>query len=297
MNIPFTKMHGLGNDFVIVEEDQLPAMTEYSLLAKTLCDRHFGIGADGLIIVSPPDDLTCDIQFKFFNADGSMAEMCGNGIRCFARYVKDQGIVKSNEFRVETKAGALVPTLNADGSVTVDMGPPVLIPADVPFKGTTSNEPAINVPLNVTIGNETLTIPISAISMGNPHCVIFMDKTPKQLPPFEILGPVMERHPDFPARTNVEFCTILNDHTVEVMVWERSAGPTLACGTGACAVTVAGIMQHRLKSPVTVNLPGGSLTIQWGGSNPNVLMTGPATYVFAGMFPFVESLVSSGSHH
>jgi len=280
MDIPFTKMHGLGNDFILIEEDQLEPEIELAHLAKNLCDRHFGIGADGLIIVAPADDPACDIQFKYYNSDGSRAEMCGNGIRCFARYVRDQGLIKQAEFRVETLAGPVVPHLNADGTVTVDMGLPVLNPALIPFTGTVEM-PVLQFALTV----DDLTLSVAAVSMGNPHCVIFMqDVSPA--PDWLALGPKIEYHPLFPAKTNVEFVRIMDRHHVSVNVWERGVGQTLACGSGACAVAVAGVLRGLVESPVTVQLPGGSLIIQWQGEPDHVMMTGPASYVFVGTIPY-----------
>ncbi len=276
-------MHGLGNDFVLVEEDQLAPDMDYADLAKTLCDRHFGIGADGLIIVAPPDDPGCDIQFKFYNGDGSLAEMCGNGIRCFARYVRDQGLIKRHDFRVETLAGPVLPHLNPDATVTVDMGHPVLSPTKVPFTGS-SDMPVLNFPLVVS---SELTVPIATIGMGNPHCIIFQHEAPKPLD-FKVWGPLIETHELFPAKTNVEFVTVLDRSTVSVEVWERGAGPTLACGTGACAVVVASILKGLTDHEVTVQLPGGELLIQWNGKD-HIKMTGAATYVFAGVFPLATS--------
>lgn len=280
MNIPFTKMHGLGNDFVLVEEDQLDPDIDLSGLAQRLCDRHFGIGADGLIIVAPPDNPDTDIQFKFYNNDGSLAEMCGNGIRCFARYVKDQGLIKRLEFKVETPAGAVVPHVNADNTVTVDMGRPILTPATIPFTGTTEG-PVLHFPLEVS---PELTVPIAAVSMGNPHCIIFRDDVAQPLD-FKLWGPKIEHHPMFPAKTNVEFVTVLDKENLELKVWERGVGPTLACGSGACAVAVAAILRGIAANEVTIQLPGGNLQIQWNGKDA-VMMTGPATYVFAGIFPY-----------
>jgi diaminopimelate epimerase len=282
MNIPFTKMHGLGNDFILIEEDQLSPDTDLAELSKLLCDRHFGIGADGLIIVAPPDDPASDIQFKIFNNDGSVAEMCGNGVRCFARYVKDQGLIKRPEFKVETLAGPVIPHINADATVTVDMGRPVLNPEKVPFNGTKEG-PVLSFPLQVT---PELTLPIAAIGMGNPHCIIFRDDVPQPLD-FKAWGPQIEVHPLFPAKTNVEFVEVLDRSTLEVKVWERGVGATLACGSGACAVATAAILRGLTDNTVTVQLPGGDLKIQWNGKD-SILMTGPATYVFAGMFPFAS---------
>ncbi len=281
MDIPFTKMHGLGNDFVLVEEDQLPPDTDLSSLSLLLCDRHFGVGADGLIIVSPPDDPACDIQFKFYNNDGSRAEMCGNGIRCFARYIKDQGLIKRPEFKVETPAGHVVPHLNADYSVTVDMGRPFLSPERIPFTGA-KESPVLDFPLVVS---PEWTIPIAAVGMGNPHCIIFREDVPQPMD-FKVLGPQIEHHPLFPAKTNVEFVRVLDSSTLQVDVWERGVGPTMACGSGACAVATAAILRGLVENRVTVQLPGGDLLIEWNGKD-SILMTGPTAYVFVGTFPFV----------
>lgn len=277
-------MHGLGNDFILVEEDQLPLSLDLPRLAQRLCDRHFGIGADGLIIVAPPTTADAHIQMKIYNADGSVAEMCGNGLRCFARYVKDQGLVNQAHFTVETLAGPIRPRINGDLSVTVDMGQPILEAAQVPFTGTDQPQ-ALHVPLKI---NEELTLFISAVSMGNPHCVIF--DTPDQpgnkwAGQWKQLGPIIECHSAFPAKTNVHFCHIHSASHVEVHVWERGSGPTLACGTGACAIVVAGQRQGLLGQDVDVQLPGGTLNIRWDGAS-HVFMTGPAAYVFAGMVPF-----------
>ncbi|MCA9806367.1 MAG: diaminopimelate epimerase [Cyanobacteria bacterium HKST-UBA06] len=295
--MPFTKMHGLGNDFILVEEDQLPLDIDLPDLAQRLCNRHFGIGADGLIIVSPPTTADFQIQMKIYNADGSVAEMCGNGLRCFARYVKDQGLVTQPAFVVETLAGPIKPKINANLMVTVDMGKPILKPADVPVRlphrdGKTDTDPVLNEALHI---NDELTVFISAVSMGNPHCIIF--DQPNQpagswMANWKQLGPIIETHQAFPAKTNVHFCRIVNRNLVEVNVWERGAGTTLACGTGACAIAVAGQLNGWLDETVTIKLPGGPLDITWNGlTNPSsqVVMTGPAAYVFAGMFPIGQA--------
>jgi diaminopimelate epimerase len=284
MNIPFTKMHGLGNDFVLIEEDQLTADIDMVAFTKGICDRHFGIGADGLIIVAPPDDPTCDIQFKYYNSDGSRSEMCGNGIRCFARYIKDQGLIRRPEFRVETLAGPVIPHLNPDFTVSVDMGRPFLTPEKIPFTGT-DESPVLRFSLAVT---PDLILPIAAVGMGNPHCIIFREDVSEPLD-FKRWGPIIEHHALFPAKTNVEFVEVLDRHTVDVHVWERGVGPTLACGSGACAVGAASILRGLVDSPVTVQLPGGNLKIEWNRTD-SIFMTGPATYVFAGTFPYMNTV-------
>lgn len=278
-------MHGLGNDFVLIEEDQLTHDIDLSMLARHLCHRHLGIGADGLILVAPPNDPACDIQFKFYNADGSQSEMCGNGIRCFARYVYDQGLIKRTEFKVETLAGTVIPHTNPDGSVMVDMGRPFLNPEKIPFTGSTE-WPVLHFDLSIT---EEFTLPVAAVGMGNPHCVIFRHDTNPSLN-LETLGPMIEHHPLFPAKTNVELVHVLDRQTLEISVWERGVGLTLACGSGACAAAVAAILQGLVDNDVTVQQAGGDLQIAWNGRD-SVLMTGPAAYVFAGMFPLAEHTV------
>lgn len=287
MNIPFTKMQGLGNDFVVIEEDQLPADVPYEEMAARMCDRHLGIGADGLVIVAPPDDPSRDIRFKFYNADGSVAEMCGNGIRCFARYVRDQGLIKRNEFKVETLAGVVVPKINADTTVTVDMGKPMLNPENIPFTGQTE-DPVLDFSLEVT---PDLTLPISAVGMGNPHCILFTDSIKTELEP-TVWGPQIETHRLFPAKTNVEFVKVKDRKNLIVNVWERGVGITLACGSGACAVAVAAILKNLTEEVVDVHLPGGTLRIEWRPKE-SVMMTGPASYVYVGTFPYVTQNVSS----
>ncbi len=280
MDIPFTKMHGLGNDFILIEEDQISPEIDLAHFSKHVCDRHFGIGADGLIVIAPPDDPACDIQFKYFNQDGSRAEMCGNGIRCFARYVKDHRLTKQHEFRVETLAGPVVPHLNPDGTVTVEMGQPILEPAKIPFKETQEG-PVLQFPLPLKSG---LVVPIAAVSMGNPHCIIFTDEISQPLD-YLVQGPEIERHPAFPAKTNVEFVEVLDRKTLSVKVWERGVGPTLACGSGACAVAVAARLRGLIDDQVAIQLPGGTLQILWNGQD-QVLMTGAAQYVFIGTLPY-----------
>lgn len=263
-------MHGLGNDFVMLRGSDLPKMlweTPGALekLAATLCDRHFGIGADGLILDAPASDASrFDVRFVYLNSDGSWAEMCGNGIRCFARFVSDQGVITQSGFTAETLAGPISPRINADQTVTVDMGPPVL-----------EGQHTLNV-----LGQE---FQVTLVNMGNPHCLIFQDDLAAPLDP-AVFGPVIETHAMFPAKTNVEFLTLKDDNTLDCVVWERGCGFTLACGTGACASAVGAIQLGKLSgdSAVKVILPGGPLTIEWAGEGHPVLMTGPATYAYTG---------------
>ncbi len=290
----FTKMHGLGNDFVMLAGQDVP--TELSLekdvpaLTRFLCDRHRGIGADGLIYDRPPTDPSkFDIQFMYFNSDGSRAEMCGNGIRCFALFVRDRGLITKDSFTVETPAGPIGIQINPDRSVTVDMGPPILAPQDIPF--VVQNNGKLDTPVhNYEIPVLEQQVPVTLVSMGNPHCMIFQDDLSQPLDP-ATFGPAVEAHPYFPNKTNVEFLTVVDEHTLDVTVWERGCGFTQACGTGACASAVAAVIHGKTQPQVSVNLPGGPLQIHWQKDTTNtVLMTGPATYVFEGNVTLPDSL-------
>lgn len=275
--IKITKMQGLGNDFVILDysEFEKTGMKESEMgdLAIKLCDRNFGIGADGLMIPNLTPK-TGDIGWYFYNSDGTIPEMCGNGIRCFAKYVRDKNLVNSNKFSVETLAGLIVPEIQKDGTVKVNMSKPILDPKLIPFKGETS--------LNYKLEADNQTFEINAVSMGNPHCIIFtdgdiLDKAKK-------FGPAIEKHPLFPEKTNVEFAEIKSRKEINLRVFERGCGITLACGTGACATVVAAILNNLTENEVKVNLLGGALTIGWQGSSEgteqDVYMTGPAEYSF-----------------
>ena len=278
VTVNFTKMQGLGNDFVILDyEEYEKSKLEMPALVQKLCDRHFGIGADGLIIINQNTKNT-DIGWYFYNSDGSVAQMCGNGIRCFAKYVKQKGYVNKDEFSVETKAGIIIPKINADGLVTVNMNNPVLTPSLIPVNSIN------NLNIELRAGNQTFNA--NAISMGNPHCVIFVEKDSKT---YALkYGAEIETNPIFPEKTNVEFIEILSRNEISLNVWERGCGITLACGTGACASVVAGILNNILDKKVKVNLPGGALFIEWNGStndtDKNVYMTGPAEFSFTGQF-------------
>jgi len=271
----FIKMHGLGNDFVFLDHFSVAADKDYSELAKKLCHRQFGIGGDGLVVILPSE--VADARMRIINSDGTEPEMCGNGIRCFARYVYDQGIVNHNPMRVETLAGVLTVQLNIKEAqvegVRVDMGEPILRADLIPVLG--QGEPVVGKTLEV-LGE---TFQYTAVSMGNPHCVIFVDDFATL--DFERLGPAIEKHALFPRKTNVEFIVINSRKDFTMKVWERGAGPTLACGTGACASAVAAVLNHKTERAVTVHLPGGDLLIEWASDN-HVYMTGPATYVFKG---------------
>lgn len=275
-NIKFTEMNGLGNDFVILDytEYQKTKLSPDKLALK-LCNRNFCIGADGLIIVNH-ETKNADISWIFYNSDGSPAQMCGNGMRCFARYIYDNQILNKKEFSVETKAGIIVPKIISNTEVCVNMGKPVLEPQKIPCKAETN----LNIPYSI----EKKEFLLNTVSMGNPHCVIFVKNDSKI---FALkYGSVIENDKLFPEKTNVEFVEILSKDEIVINVWERGCGITSACGTGACATVVAGILNGYLDNSVKVNLPGGTLKIEWQGSSDNILhdvyMTGRADYSFIG---------------
>lgn len=268
--IKITKMQGCGNDFVIMdyeeyEKTQMP-MDE---LAKKVCNRNFGVGADGMIIPDTNTDQT-DIGWYFYNSDGSIAQMCGNGMRCFAKYVFDKGLVNKKEFSVMTGAGVIKPQLLEDGNVKVNMGTPILEDAKIPFNG----ERKLN-----ALDRE---FDITPVSMGNPHCVIIGDDDPMEMA--LKYGPEIEKHKFFPEKTNTEFVKILSRTEIDMRVFERGCGITLACGTGACASVVACVLNNLTEQKVKVNLLGGSVFVEWQGnaSNPtkNIFLIGPANYSF-----------------
>lgn len=274
--LEFTKMHGLGNDFIIVYgRDRLPENA--SELAVRLCDRHFGIGADGLVYILPSQKA--DAMMRIINSDGSEAEQCGNAIRCVAKYIYDRGLSGKTTLTVET-IGAGVQELRLTvengkaAAVRVDMGRPRLAGLEVPT--TIDLNPVIRHPIEA--GGRTFEF--TAVSMGNPHCVIYVDDAAN----FDVnrWGPLLETHPVFPRKTNVEFVTVKSRDALEMRVWERGAGPTLACGTGACATLVASVLNGLADRKATVSLKGGDLTIEWDESDGHVYMTGPAAEVFSG---------------
>lgn len=270
--LAFTKMQGLGNDFVMIDAVRQDIQLSESQV-RYLADRHFGVGCDQLLVVEPAQTPGVDFRYRIFNADGGEVEQCGNGARCFARFVFDQGLTDKREIRVETKRGIIAPRLEDDGNVTVDMGVPVLNPADVPF---ISDSDAWVQPLDVA----GTRVAITAVSMGNPHAVQVVADV--DTAPVAEQGPLIEHHPRFPARVNAGFLQIVDQHRVRLRVFERGAGETLACGTGACAAVVTGILRELVVSPVTVETRGGELTIAWGGVGTPVMMTGPAVTVFSG---------------
>jgi diaminopimelate epimerase len=271
----FTKMHGLGNDFVVVAEfSAVP--DDVSALAVAMCDRHFGAGADGLVLILPSDKA--DFQMRIFNADGSEPEQCGNAVRCVGKYVKDYGLTEKTEITVETRAGLQRLQLEmAEGQVsrvTVDMGKPILSGLRIPT--LVDAEPVVAQPL--TLEGEAGSYRFTAVSMGNPHAVLFVDS----LNDIDLhrLGPKIEAHEMFPRKTNVEFVQVHSQSEVTMHVWERGVGETLACGSGACAVGVAGVLEGRTGRDVTVHLKGGDLQIRWDEADGRVYMTGPAVIVY-----------------
>ncbi len=273
----FVKMQGIGNDFVVIDGSK-ENVSEEALpdLARRACDRHFGVGSDGLIIVMP--SRVANFRMRMFNPDGTEAEMCGNGIRCFAKYVFDRKLHTDVVLSVETLGGTKVLKLNATGgkvqTVRVDMGEPKLLRSEIPMRGAEGTR-VVAEPLKV--GGKKMEI--TCVSMGNPHCVTFVDDVDHY--PVDKIGPQIENHPSFPARTNVEFVEVLNKDEIKIRVWERGAGETLACGTGSCASTVASALNEKTSRKITVHLPGGDLYVEWGGDN-KVFMTGPAEEVFEG---------------
>ncbi len=284
MEIRFTKMQGAGNDFVVLDETAGPLglrADQYRFLA----DRHFGVGADQILTVRPAPSDAVDFEYIIHNADGGEVEQCGNGARCFARYVFDKGLTAKTAIRVQTQKGVIAPELMPDGRVTVNMGQPRLAPADVPFDtrglAPQPQHHAQKWPLALDGSTPAATVLIVPVSMGNPHAVLLVDDVDSA--PVETWGPALESHPRFPERVNVGFLQIQNPQQARLRVYERSVGETLACGTGTCAAVVAGIQMGVLQSPVDVQARGGLLTIAWGGNATDpVMMTGPATTVFEG---------------
>jgi len=265
-------MHGLGNDFMVIDAvSQNVFLTKEQI--KKLADRNFGVGFDQLLMVEPPYDPDLDFHYRIFNADGSEVEQCGNGARCFAKFVRHKGLTNKYKIAVSTKSGKITLYIDQDGQVTVNMGVPQFDPAKVPFKAQKQE-------LNYILHSEDATTLCGVVSMGNPHAVILVDDI--QTAPVHQWGPVFENHERFPERANIGFMQVLSPSHVKLRVWERGAGETLACGTGACAAAVIGQMQKKLQTQVRVDLPGGSLQIRWQGPGQPVKMTGPAEHVFDG---------------
>ena len=272
MLLNFTKMHGLGNDFVVIDAISQPVELNAAQMRR-LGDRHFGVGCDQILMVEPPPDDSVDFRYRIFNADGGEVEQCGNGARCFARFVHDRGLTDKRDIRVLTAGGIIRPQLQADGRVTVNMGAPRLEPREVPFQ---ARGRATSYPLKVA-GSD---VELGAVSMGNPHAVIRVSNVDDA--PLETIGPRLERHPRFPQRVNVGFMQVISRQTIRLRVFERGVGETLACGSGACAAVVVGREQGLLDEQVRVVLRGGELDIKWKGGNKPVMMTGPAESVFEG---------------
>ncbi len=277
--LPFSKMHGAGNDFVVLDglEGELPPIEP---LAARLLDRHFGIGGDQLLVVR--ESRAADFRMEIFNPDGSQVEMCANGIRAFFKYVRDRGHTAADEIGVETLSGIVYPRWAGENHVTVDMGHPVLEPAKIPTTLAEGDGPVLDVPLEV--GGERLIV--SSVSMGTPHAVITVDDP--DAAPVERLGPLIENHPEFPNRVNVEFVAAVDRARIRQRTWERGTGETLACGSGACAVAVVSILRGVADRRVAIELRGGELTIVWESDDAHVMMTGPAAEVFRGHFPIAE---------
>ncbi len=272
MKLKFSKMHGLGNDFVVLDGvRQQVSLTPAQL--RFLADRNFGIGCDQILLVEKPTQPGVDFRYRIFNADGSEVEQCGNGARCFVRFVHDVGLTDKREIRVETQCGIIAPRLESDGMVTVDMGIPRFLPAEIPFLH--DDDVVI---YNLDVADETLEI--SVVSMGNPHAVQVVESVDGA--PVGAHGPLIEKHERFPQRVNAGFMQILDRQAIKLRVYERGSGETLACGTGACAAVVTGIRRGLLDSPVKVTTRGGDLAIAWAGNDQPVLMTGPAVTVFSG---------------
>lgn len=270
MKLKFTKMHGAGNDFVVIDAiNQAVALTADQI--RQIADRHFGVGCDQLLLVERPTREDADFRYRIFNADGSEVEQCGNGARCFVRFVHDHNLTQQREIRVETAAGLIFPKLENDGRVTVNMGAPRFEPADIPF---IADVRALTYPLDVDGG----IISVSVLSMGNPHAVQLVDDV--DAAPVAHIGALIETHPRFPNRVNAGFMQIIDRSHIRLRVFERGAGETLACGTGACAAVVAGIQLGLLDAQIDVSTRGGTLSISWAGGDTPVWLTGPTVNVF-----------------
>lgn len=275
----FSKMHGLGNDFMVVDgirqslpEDQPPLPAEQ---IRQLADRHFGIGFDQLLVVQPAQTPAADFRYRIFNADGSEVSQCGNGARCFARFVREQGLSDKDQIVVETASGQMTLILQDDGLVTVNMGSPRWAPEHIPMRAAQEQDSYI-------IMAGTQAFEVGAVGLGNPHCVLLVENTENA--PVDTVGPILECHDNFPERVNVGFMQVQTRHAIRLRVFERGSGETLACGSGACAAVVVGQRRGWLDTDVTVDLPGGSLRVHYSGSG-DITMTGPAMTVFEGTLP------------
>jgi diaminopimelate epimerase len=284
MNLSFTKMHGAGNDFVVI--DAIGQQLDLGAIPwARLGDRRFGIGADQILVVETPASADCDFRYRIFNQDGSEVEQCGNGARAFVKFVTEKGLTSKRTIRVETMKGIISPRLEDDGSITVDMGAPVLAPGDVPFdaaglEGWAEGSDVL-FPLPLETGGTARTVLVSVLSMGNPHAVQVVDEVDKAN--VAEIGPLVEQHPRFPNKVNAGFMQVLTRQHIALRVYERGAGETLACGTGACAAVVAGIRRGLLDSPVRVSARGGELSVAWAGPGQPVYLSGPAVTVYEGV--------------
>ena len=279
MRVKFTKMEGAGNDFVVLDGVSR-ALTMSPQRAQRITNRHFGVGCDQILLVERSQRSDADFRYRIWNSDGGEVEQCGNGARCFVRFVHDKGLTKKTEIRVETLSGVITPRLEADGQVSVDMGAPRFDPEGVPFDRSGLKPVGTRWPLEV----EGTVVEVAVLSMGNPHAVRIVKDVDKA--PVTTQGPLIERHPRFPRRANAGYMQVVDRASVRLRVWERGAGETLACGTGACAAAVTGIRDGLLDDTVRVETRGGRLTIRWAGGendpNRSVWMTGPAVTVFEG---------------
>ncbi len=277
MSLPFVKMHGLGNAYIYLDLTSGTDRIDFPALARRVSDPHFGVGSDGLIAILPSE--LGDFRMRMFNSDGSESEMCGNGIRCVGKYVYDAGLTRKTELMIETGAGLRKLQLSTSGGkvdrVRVDMGAPRLSRSEIPMIGDPAAN-AVQAPLEV----DGVTFLVTAVSMGNPHCVVFADEITDRL--VNEIGPKLERHPAFPNRANVEFIKVVGEGILEMRVWERGSGETMACGTGACAASVAAALNGFAGEKTTVRLLGGELDVEWRQSGGPVYMTGPATLVCQG---------------
>lgn len=272
MTLRFTKMQGVGNDFVVIDAVRQRVHLDPATVRR-IADRHFGVGCDQMLVIEPPRTAGTDFFYRIFNATGDEVEHCGNGARCFMRFVRDKGLTDKTEIRVETMSGIIMPRLAPDNEVTVDMGAPIFEPARIPFIAETES-------VTYLLDVAGTVVEISAVSMGNPHAVQIVADV--DAAPVTTQGPLVEAHARFPRRVNAGFLQVVDRHRVRLRVYERGAGETLACGTGACAAVVAGIRRGLLDSPVRVDTRGGALSIAWRGIGEPVLMTGPAETVFEG---------------
>jgi diaminopimelate epimerase len=273
MRLAFTKMQGLGNDFVVIDTISQPVMLTEAQV-RHIADRRLGIGCDQVLLVTPASASSVDFGYRIFNADGGEVEQCGNGARCFARFVWNGGLAHTEQLRVQTLGGVLQLRLESDGQVAVEMGVPRFTPGEIPFQADREADY-----YSLDVGDQSIAI--GAVSMGNPHCVLQVPSI--ETAPVASWGPLLEKHPRFPQRTNVGFMEILSPAAISLRVYERGVGETPACGTGACAAVVVGRRWGRLNEQVNVNLPGGHLNVRWEGDNKPVWMTGPAETVFEGI--------------